>query len=145
MTEVAAESVELDEQDVVRALVIDAVENADTFNAGSVKKALEAIDMTAAWTDASDDNRYTDEQLWQRVLNAVCVAARHEQGFDSEMFLNILDDEGVEHIVEEMSQDEDEEDEEDDDDDDDDDNEEDDEEDDDDDEEDDEEEDEEAE
>jgi hypothetical protein len=129
MTEVAAESVELDEQDVVRALVIDAVENVDTFNADSVKKALEAIDMTAAWTDASDDNRYTDEQLWQRVLNAVCVAARHEQGFDSEMFLNILDDEGVEHIVEEMSQDEDDEDDEDDDDDD---NEEDDEEDDDD-------------
>jgi hypothetical protein len=101
-----AESAVLDEEDVLRALVIDAVENEDTFNADSVKKAVEAIDMTSAWTGASDDNRYSEDQVWPRVLNAVCVAARHESDFNSEMFLGILDEEGVEHIVDEMSQDE---------------------------------------
>lgn len=115
MTE-AAESIELDEQDVVRALVIDATENEDTFNADSVRKALEAIDMTALWTGASDDNRYTDEQLWQRVLNTICVSARHEADFNAEMFFTILDEEGVEHIVDEMTEEDDDEDEDDDDD-----------------------------
>lgn len=108
MSEVA-EAVQLTEEDVIRALVIDALENGDAFNSESVQKALEAVDMTDAWRDASESNEYTEEELWPRVLNAVCVAAKVVDFGATELF-EVLVEQDVEHVIEEMEEDEDEED-----------------------------------
>lgn len=108
MSEVA-ETVQLTEEDVVRALVIDALENGDAFNSESVQKALEAVDMVDMWRDAAVSNEYTEEQLWPRVLNAVCLAAKLDVFGPTELF-DVLEEEGVERVIEEMEEQDDEED-----------------------------------
>lgn len=106
MSEAAEETVQLTEEDVIRALVIDALENGDAFNSESVQKALEAVDMVDMWRDASPSNEFpTEDLLWVRVLNAVCVAAKVD-GFGATEFFEVLVEEDVEHVIEEMEEDE---------------------------------------